>query len=66
MKKIVDGILTSVVVITLIVLGLVLNPISFSTNQKETLLILLIVCGYPGLRNLSAISCPRGYARLFG
>ena len=45
MKKIVDGIITSVVVITLIVLGLVLNPISLSTNQKETLLILLIVCG---------------------
>ena len=45
MKKIVDGIITSVVVITLIVLSLVLNPISLSTNQKETLLILLIVCG---------------------
>ena len=40
MKKVVDGILTSVIVITLIVLGLVLNPISLSVNQKETLLIL--------------------------
>ena len=45
MKKTIDGILTSLVVITLIVLGLVLNPISLSSNQKETLLILVIVCG---------------------
>ena len=45
MKKVIDGILTSVVLITLIVLSLVLNPISLSPNQKETLLILVIVCG---------------------
>ena len=45
MKKTIDGILTSLIVITLIVLGLVLNPISLSSNQKETLLILVIVCG---------------------
>ena len=45
MKKAIDGILTSLIVITLIVLGLVLNPISLSSNQKETLLILVIVCG---------------------
>ena len=44
MKKIVDGVLTSLVVITLLVLSLVLSPFSLSTNQKDTLLILLIVC----------------------
>lgn len=44
MKKTIDGILTSLIVITLIVLGLVLNPISLSSNQKETLLMLVIVC----------------------
>ena len=49
MKKIIDGVLTSVVVITLIVLGLLLNPISLSSNQKETLLILVIVCGASAL-----------------
>ena len=49
MKKIIDGILTGVVVIILIVLGLILNPISLSPNQKETLLILVIVCGSSAL-----------------
>lgn len=45
MKKIIDGILTSLVVITLIVLSIIFNPFSLSDNQKDTLLILGIVCG---------------------
>ena len=45
MKKIIDGILTSLVVITLIVLSLIFSPYGLSDNQKETLLILVIVCG---------------------
>jgi len=49
MKKIVDGILTGLVVVTLIVLSLIFNPITLSSNQKETLIILLIVCGASAL-----------------
>ena len=45
MKKIIDGILTGLIVVTLIVLGFVLNPITLSSSQKDTLLILVIVCG---------------------
>ena len=45
MKKIIDGILTSLVVIALIVLSLIFSPYGLSDNQKETLLILIIVCG---------------------
>ena len=45
MKKIVDGVLTSLVIIALIVLSLIFNPISLSENQKDTLFILVIVCG---------------------
>ena len=49
MKKIVDGILTSLVVISLIVLSLIFSPYALSDNQKETLLILVIVCGSSAL-----------------
>ena len=49
MKKIIDGILTSVIVIALIVLGLIFSPFVLSNNQKETLLILVIVCGASAL-----------------
>lgn len=49
MKKIIDGILTSLVVITLIVLSIIFNPFSLSDNQKDTLLILAIVCGASAL-----------------
>ena len=49
MKKIIDGILTSLIVVILIILGFVLNPITLSSNQKETLLILVIVCGSSAL-----------------
>ena len=45
MKKIIDGVLTSLVIISLITLSLIFNPISLSANQKDTLLILIIVCG---------------------
>ena len=44
MKKIIDGVLTSLVIISLIALSLIFNPISLSANQKDTLLILIIVC----------------------
>ena len=44
MKKIIDGVLTSLVVVSLIVLSLIFSPYGLSNNQKETLLILIIVC----------------------
>ena len=44
MKKIIDGVLTSLVVISLIVLSLILSSYGLSSNQKETLLILVTVC----------------------
>lgn len=44
MKKIIDGVLTSLVVITLIVLSLIFSPYILSDNQKETLQILVAVC----------------------
>ena len=49
MKRTIDTILTSLVVITLIILGLVFNPITLSEVQKETLIILLIICGSSAL-----------------
>ena len=49
MKKNIDTILTSLVVVTLLVLGLVFNPITLSEVQKETLIILLIICGASAL-----------------
>ena len=49
MKKIIDGILTSIVIVTLIVLSLLFGPFSLSTNQMDTLIILLIVCGSSAL-----------------
>ena len=49
MKKIIDGVLTSVVIITLIVLSLLFSPFDLSTNQMDTLIILLIVCGSSAL-----------------
>ena len=49
MKKNIDTVLTSLVVVTLIVLGLVFNPITLSEVQKETLIILLIICGASAL-----------------
>jgi len=49
MKKTIEIITTSIAIITLIILGFAFNPISFSDNQKETLLILLIVCGSSAL-----------------
>ena len=44
MKKVIDGILTTLIVITLIVLSLLFSSYDLSNNQKETLLILAIVC----------------------
>lgn len=49
MKKTIESIIIVITVITLSVLGLVFNPISFSSTQKETLLILFIVCGSSAL-----------------
>ena len=49
MKKIIDGVLTSVVIVTLIVLSLLFSPFNLSTNQMDTLIILLIVCGSSAL-----------------
>ena len=49
MKKLISTIFTVLLVITGIALGLILNPISFSDTQKETLSILLIVCGSSAL-----------------
>ena len=49
MKKTIESITVSLVVITLSVLGFIFNPIYLSNNQKETLLILLIVCGSSAL-----------------
>jgi steroid 5-alpha reductase family enzyme len=49
MKKIIDGVLTSLVIVTLIVLSLIFNPFTLSDNKKDTLLILLIVCGAAAL-----------------
>ena len=49
MKKIFETIIVVIVVLALSVLGFIFNPISFSENQKETLLLLLIVCGSSAL-----------------
>ena len=49
MKKTIESIIVPLVVITLSVLGFVFNPIVLSHNQKETLLILVIVCGCSAL-----------------
>lgn len=49
MKKTIEIILVTLVVITLSVLSIIFNPIALSDNQKETLLILLIVCGSSAL-----------------
>ena len=49
MKKTIESIIVSLAVVTLSVLGFVFNPVAFSDNQKETLLILLIVCGSSAL-----------------
>ena len=45
MKKYVEIIMTAIVVITLITLSFIFDPIKLSPNQKDTLLVLLIVCG---------------------
>ena len=49
MKKTIETIIVLTVVTTLSVLGFVSNPISLSDNQKETLLILAILCGSSAL-----------------
>lgn len=49
MKRLVDGILSSLIIVTLIVLSLVLCPFSLSDNQKDTMFILLIICGSSAL-----------------
>ena len=49
MKKIIDGVLTSIVIVTLIVLSLLFSPFNLSNNQMDTLIILLIVCGSSAL-----------------
>ena len=49
MKKTIEIIIITLVVISLSVLGFVFNPISLSDNQKETLLILAITCGASAL-----------------
>ena len=49
MKKYIGTILTSVIVITLIVLGFVFGLPSFNDVQKETFIILLIICGSSAL-----------------
>lgn len=45
MKKYLGTIITVIVVITFVILGFVLNPIKLSPNQKETLIILVSICG---------------------
>ena len=49
MKKTIESITVSLVVVTLSVLGFIFNPIYLSNNQKETLLILIIVCSCSAL-----------------
>ena len=49
MKKTIESITVSLVVVTLSVLGFIFNPIYLSDNQKETLLILVIVCSCSAL-----------------
>lgn len=49
MKKTIESIVVVLIVITLSILGFVFNPISLSDTQKETLLILLIICGASAL-----------------
>ena len=49
MKKTIESITVSLVVVTLGVLGFVFNTIYLSNNQKETLLILVIVCSCSAL-----------------
>ena len=49
MKKTIEIIIITLVVISLSVLGFVFNPVSLSDNQKETLLILAITCGASAL-----------------
>ena len=49
MKKTIESITVSLVVVTLSVLGFIFNPIYLSNNQKETLLILVIVCSCSAL-----------------
>ena len=49
MKRTIESIIITLAVVSLSVLGFVFNPVSLSDNQKETLLILLIVCGSSAL-----------------
>ena len=49
MKNTIESVIVGIIVVTLTVLCLVLNPISLSTTQLETLLILGIVCGASAL-----------------
>ena len=49
MRNKVETIITAIVAITLVVLCLVFNPISFSETQKETMIILAIICGSSAL-----------------
>ena len=49
MKKIIDGVLTSIVIVAFIVLSLLFSPFNLSNNQMDTLVILLIVCGSSAL-----------------
>ena len=49
MKKTIESITVTLVVVTLSVLGFIFNPIYLSDNQKETLLILVIVCSCSAL-----------------
>ena len=49
MKNTIETIITGVIVVALVVLSLVLNPFTISDNQKDTLFILLIICGASAL-----------------
>ena len=49
MKKTIEIIIVTLIVISLSVLGFIFNPITLSDNQKETLLILVIACGASAL-----------------
>ena len=49
MKKTIEIIIVTLVVISLSILGFIFNPITLSDNQKETLLILVIACGASAL-----------------
>ena len=45
MKKMISTIISVIVILTLIVLSLIFSNYALSSNQKETMIILLIICG---------------------